>query len=93
MPVRDRAAFFPADGPPVSLPFRTLVVRPAATFVKEFDEVLEADGVEVKWVGPRAPNLNVYAERWVQSTKARRSRFRRPKARLGKSPRTRGTYP
>jgi hypothetical protein len=55
LPVRDRATFFPADGPPVSLPFRTLFVRPAAKFVKEFDEVLEADDVEVKRVGAAGP--------------------------------------
>ena len=27
----------------------------------------EAEGTEVKRVGPVAPNLNAYAERWVQS--------------------------
>jgi putative transposase len=36
-------------------------------FVKQFDELLEAEGVAVKRVGPLAPNLNAYAERWVQS--------------------------
>jgi putative transposase len=38
-------------------------------FVPAFDEVLRAEGVEVKAVGPRAPNLNAYAERWVGSVK------------------------
>ena len=39
-------------------------------FVKEFDAILESDGLEVKAVGPLAPNLNAHAERWVQSVKA-----------------------
>jgi putative transposase len=38
-------------------------------FVRAFDEVLRADGIEVKAVGPRAPNLNAYAERWVGSVR------------------------
>ncbi len=36
-------------------------------FVREFDAVLTAEGMVVKRVGPRAPNLNAYAERWVQT--------------------------
>jgi len=32
-----------------------------------FDAVLAAVGIEVKRVGPMAPNLNAYAERWVKS--------------------------
>ncbi len=36
-------------------------------FVQEFDALLESDGMEIVKVGPRAPNLNAYAERWVQS--------------------------
>jgi putative transposase len=38
-------------------------------FTKQFDEILETEGVEVKAVGPRAPNMNAVAERWVQSVK------------------------
>src|SRR5260370_21140319 len=41
----------------------------AAKSIREFDQILEADGIEVKRVGPRAPNLNAYAERWVRSVK------------------------
>jgi putative transposase len=38
-------------------------------FSEEFDSILAADGIEVKPVGPMAPNLTAYAERWVQSVK------------------------
>jgi transposase InsO family protein len=36
-------------------------------FTKQFDEILQAEGVEMKPLGPRAPNMNAVAERWVQS--------------------------
>lgn len=36
-------------------------------FTREFDDTLRAVGVDVKEVGPRKPNQNAYAERWVQS--------------------------
>jgi putative transposase len=36
-------------------------------YTKEFDAVLESEGVEVKRVTPISPNLNAYAERFVQS--------------------------
>jgi hypothetical protein len=36
-------------------------------FTKEFDAILQAEGLLVKPVGPRAPNLNAVAERRVQS--------------------------
>lgn len=36
-------------------------------FVPEFDAILRQEGIEVKKVGPQAPNLNAYAERWVQT--------------------------
>jgi putative transposase len=38
-------------------------------FTKEFDRTLKAAGIEVKKVGPRKPNQNAFAERWVQSIK------------------------
>jgi putative transposase len=38
-------------------------------FVPEFDALLESEGVTVKKVGPRSPNLNAYAERWVQTVR------------------------
>ena len=49
------------------LPCSHLLIDHDTKFVSGFDAVLEADGTEVKRVGPMAPNLNAYAERWVQS--------------------------
>src|SRR5262249_27443950 len=36
-------------------------------FAAGFDAVFEGQGTVVQRVGPRAPNMNAYAERWVQS--------------------------
>jgi putative transposase len=38
-------------------------------FSESFDAILAADAVAVQAVGPLAPNLNAFAERWVQSVK------------------------
>src|ERR1700736_4886435 len=38
-------------------------------FCKEFDALLESEGVKVQKVGPRSPNLNPHAERFVQSVR------------------------
>jgi putative transposase len=38
-------------------------------FSEEFDSILAADTIAVNKVGPLAPNLNAYAERWVQSVR------------------------
>ena len=38
-------------------------------YTKEFDAILESEGVAVKKVTPVSPNLNAYAERFVQSVK------------------------
>jgi putative transposase len=55
-----------ADEP---VPARVLFRDHDRKFVPEFDDVFECDGVAVKPVGPLAPNMNAYAERWVQSIK------------------------
>jgi putative transposase len=39
-------------------------------FAGEFDAILAGEGIKVVRVGPRKPNLNAYAERWVQSCRA-----------------------
>jgi putative transposase len=49
------------------LPARFLLLDHDAMFTRDFDRVFEAEGTEVKRVGPVAPNLNAYAERWAQS--------------------------
>ena len=38
-------------------------------FGKGFDELLESHEIKVTKVGPRAPNLNAFIERWIQSIK------------------------
>ena len=43
-------------------------------FAPEFDAILKADGVTVKKVGPHAPHLHAYAERWVQSCRRENAR-------------------
>jgi len=48
----------------------TMLIRDWDTkFTAEFDGILESEGIEIKKVGPRAPNMNAIAERWVQSIK------------------------
>ena len=44
-----------------------LIIDHDSKYVAGFDAVLEADGVKVKRVGPRAPNMNAFAERFVQT--------------------------
>ncbi len=51
----------------LGLPPRFLLLDHDTKFAKGFDAVFEADDTEVKRVGPVAPSLNAYAERWVQS--------------------------
>src|SRR5262249_13536347 len=46
---------------------RFLLLDYDAKFTDGFDAVFAAEGTEFKRVGPVAPNLNGYAERWVQS--------------------------
>ncbi len=38
-------------------------------FNGSFDEILKSEGITIKKLPPRSPNLNAYAERWVQSIK------------------------
>ena len=48
----------------------TLLIRDRdSKFTAEFDAILKSEGLDAKKVGPWAPNLNAYAERWVQSVR------------------------
>jgi putative transposase len=44
-----------------------LLIDHDTKYAASFDAVFEAADVEVKRVGPRAPNMNAYAERFVQT--------------------------
>ena len=49
------------------LPASRVFIDHDSKFTRDFDAVFEAEGTAVQRVGPVAPNLNAYAERWVQS--------------------------
>lgn len=55
-----------------------LLIDHDAKFTGAFDAVWAAEGCEVRRVGPRAPNMNAYAERWVQSLLKHCSLIRSP---------------
>ena len=48
-----------------------LLIDHDAKYAAGFGAVFEAEGVEVKRVGPRAPNMNAYAKRWVQTLRTK----------------------
>ena len=49
---------------------RKLLVRDRDTkFTKEFDEIIQSSGMEIKKIPYRSPNLNPYAESWVGTVK------------------------
>ena len=50
-----------------SLLTHLLLIDNDSKFTDSFDAVFEAQEAEVKRVGPRAPNMNAYAERWIPS--------------------------
>jgi putative transposase len=48
----------------------THIVRDRDTkFTEQFCAILESDGIEFQPIPPRCPNLNPFAEAWVQRTK------------------------
>ncbi len=60
----------------VSMFFDELAIRPTILhrdrdrkFTQQFDEILQAHGVDVAKLPPFSPNLNAHAERWVKSVK------------------------
>lgn len=49
---------------------RKLLIRDRDTkYTKEFDQIIEANGIEIKKLPYRSPNLNPYAEAWVSTIK------------------------
>jgi putative transposase len=46
-----------------------LIMDMDTKFTAQFRQILESDGIEMVRVGPRKPNLNAHAERFVQSVK------------------------
>ena len=48
---------------------RFIVIDNAPSFTKQFDSILDAAGVTVMRTAIQAPNMNAFAERWVQSAK------------------------
>ena len=59
-------AVAPAFGADTDAPI-TLLHDFDCKFTKEFGDILQAKNITVKKVGPRKPNQNAFAERWVQS--------------------------
>jgi len=50
-----------------NVPVTHLLIDHDSKFTSACDAVFEADSAEVKRLGPRAPSLNAYAERFVQT--------------------------
>src|SRR5262249_39626905 len=50
-----------------SLSATHLIVDHDSKFAESFDDVFEAEAVQILRVGPAAPNLNAYAERWIRT--------------------------
>jgi len=46
-----------------------LIIDRDTKLTKSFDAVFQVNGTEMKRVGPRSPNMNAYAERFVQTLK------------------------
>jgi len=63
---RNLAMYF--DGQGAAKP--THIVRDRdSKFTEQFCAIVENDGIEFKLIPPRSPNLNLFAERWIESVK------------------------
>ena len=51
------------------LPCEIIIRDYDGAYSKKFDQVFKDQGIEIKPVGPHAPNLNAHIERWIQSAK------------------------
>ncbi len=52
-----------------SLPCSILIRDRDCKFTAGFDQVFKERSIQVKPVGPQAPNMNAFVERWIQSLK------------------------
>ncbi len=52
-----------------NLPCETIIRDHDGKYTADFDRVFQKRAIAVKPVGPRAPNLNAFIERWIQSVK------------------------
>ena len=52
-----------------NLKCETIIRDRDGKYTADFDRVFRKRGIAVKPVGPRAPNLNAFIERWIQSLK------------------------
>jgi putative transposase len=65
--MREQAQAFLDYAEHEKLPCTILMRDHDGAFTKAFDQVFKARDITVKPVGPRAPNLNAFVERWIQS--------------------------
>lgn len=55
------------SGDPWAVQHATPAIDHDAKYAGSFDAVFATEGTTVQRVGPRAPNMNAFAERWVQT--------------------------
>jgi putative transposase len=52
-----------------------LIMDRDTKFTQKFRDIIASEDVEIVRIPPRSPNLNVFAERWMQSCKNRSLRL------------------
>ena len=67
--MEQQACVFPDYAGEQGLPCEIVMRDHDGAYSKPFERVFKDRGIQVKPVGPRAPNLNAYIERWIQSLK------------------------
>jgi putative transposase len=64
-----QAHAFLAHAEQQNLRCETIIRDHDGKYTSDFDRVFQKRGIAMKPVGPRAPNLNAFIERWIQSLK------------------------
>jgi putative transposase len=64
-----QANAFLAHAEQQNLRFETIIRDRDGKYTSDFDRIFQKRGIAAKPVGARAPNLNAFVERWVQSLK------------------------